>query len=373
MSGSFTFQNTSTKLTLNGGRHSVSFPISPVLDSDGFINEIISDFRVGSCFNSFTNSLSSPTDGLTSAPETNVIKCLLPDGSIQVLATSSIRFISSSIKSFRNTTATFLNEQDDLVQAMENSMDAFSQHLIPQLFVETNIKENTMDILACYTGFSNLTGTWAPMCRYSAVNAILVSQQVMNPVISQIRKGAKYNETFIYSLGATFDHYVAVKNGVQEKVSFVSIKQKTAEISSYLASLGQNAQMDWTNNQFIVIYDVYDILDGFDVPVWLIIVYCILVVICFCLFVYSRFLLRGFYGSLYYAISQQLAKREDEYKAPFLMKFDTVDKKFHGFPVVSREQCEINTTTAASPSMESGLETLGYPSDISLTRPMNVE
>ncbi|KAF9199269.1 hypothetical protein BGZ49_010636 [Haplosporangium sp. Z 27] len=352
--------------TLSRGRYSYAFP------AVSFNSSFISEFAVQTSY-SYSNqikcfimeddpvAISYPKDGFTSAPQTTTIKCVDQNGAIAVLSSSSIKFMSSSYQQFRNVTSMVLSEDDELVQAMVSAMSLSEATSIPAVLVEIKIVNSTIDILMCYSAGTVFTANLMQICSYNTVQLVLTTQQEINPVISKARGGSPLSSSLVYSLWSHITQIPTMVNGTHLPViplSFQALKNATSDISHYMATLGQNAYMDWEQHAFFVLYDTSKIVQGLEVPVWIVISFGVITTMCIALLVYARSNLEEYQGSLYFNISQQLSQVEKDksFKAPMLMSFKKDTKELGGYPIVSQEagnDSDDETLGATTPSQVS--------------------
>ncbi|KAF8951722.1 hypothetical protein BGZ46_003844, partial [Entomortierella lignicola] len=157
-----------------------------------------------------------------------------------------------------------------------------------------------------------------------------------------------------------------------------SLKNATSDISHYMATLGQNAYMDWDQQTFFVIFNTWKILQGLEVPVWILVLFGVIAAACIALWAYVRRNLKKYRGSLYLNISQQLSQVEKDksFKAPIIMSFKKDTKELGGFPILERkfddhDHDHDNNSSVATP--QASLVSLGavpnaVDSDVSLLR-----
>ncbi|KAF9342392.1 hypothetical protein BGX26_007631, partial [Mortierella sp. AD094] len=96
------------------------------------------------------SAVTFPVPGVTSFPNTVITKCVLPTGDVRVLSKTSVRFMSPTIKEFRNSSAVAIEEYDELFQGMERSINnnTFSQSMSNfTLFVEARSYDSTVEAL----------------------------------------------------------------------------------------------------------------------------------------------------------------------------------------------------------------------------------
>ncbi|KAF9199185.1 hypothetical protein BGZ49_010742 [Haplosporangium sp. Z 27] len=304
------FYQMASLTTLSRGRYSYAVPAIP--SNSSTINEISSEI---------SSYYTSQARSLIDEPEI---------------------FMSSSYQQFRNVTSMVLSEDDELVQAMVSAMSLSEATSIPAVLAEIKIVNNTIDILICYSAGIVDIATLMQMCSYNTVQLVVTTQQEINPIISKARGGSPLSSFLVYSLSSQITQIPAVINGTQLPViplSFQALKNATSDISHYMAALGQNAYMDWDQQAFFVIFNTSKIVQGLEVPVWILVLFGVITVACIALYVYVYCYLKKYRGSLYLNISQQLSQVEKDksFKAPIIMPFKKDTKELGGFPILERK------------------------------------
>ncbi|KAF9351652.1 hypothetical protein BGX26_010383 [Mortierella sp. AD094] len=375
------FYELASRATLSKGRYSINLPA--ISGSSIVVNELSSDvwytYNQTRCFNEGPEAYTVlfPHDGLTSAPGTSITKCVFPNGIVSVLSTSSIRFMSTSFQQFQNVSAAILSEHDELTQAMEVAMDRSAKDPIPAVLAEIKIVDNSIDMLMCYSANSTEISTLVQMCEYRTVQLIVTTKQDINPIIYHARGSSPLSSGFIYNLVTRITHIPTVFNGTQVPtlpISFRVLKSSTLELSHYMTALGQNVYVDWEQQRLFVMFDTWDILEGLNVPLWLMVLFGAIMIACLVLWIHVWLKFKKHRGSLYHNITQQVSDRVD-CKAPMLMPFKTDTKKLGGFPILSGEPRKKNDASTSITLLKLSLVNLeGILSDISLlnTRESNV-
>ncbi|KAF9996470.1 hypothetical protein BGZ79_009791 [Entomortierella chlamydospora] len=334
------------RTTLSKGRYSINLPAISDSSSSSiveFSTEVWYDYNQTRChdmgFDTGTGAVFYPRDGLTSIPQTSVIKCVFSDGVISVISSSSIRFMSTSFQQFRNVSAAILDEHDELTQAMEVAMDRSAKDSTPSVLAEIKVVNNTVDIFMCYSANSKEFSTLVQMCEYRTAQLVVTTKQDINPDIDRARGGSPLSYVYICSLETRITHIPTVFNGTQipiKPLSFLALKNSTLELTHYMAALGQNAYVDWDQQRFFVMFDTREILEGLEVPIWLMVLFSTIMVACLVLWIYVKRNYNKYTYSLYHSIAQQVSGRIS-CDAPMLMSFEKDTKKLDGIPILSGE------------------------------------
>ncbi|KAF9173940.1 hypothetical protein BGX21_001904 [Mortierella sp. AD011] len=332
------------RTTLRKGRYSINLPAISDSSSSSiheFIAETWYDYLQIRCrdISSSAGAVLYPRDGLTSIPQTSVIKCVYPDGVISVISSSSIRFMSTSSQQFRNVSAAIFDEHDELTQAIGVAMDRGAKDSTPSVLAEIKVVNNTVDILVCYSENSKEFSILVHMCEYRTTQLIVTTKQDINLSIDRARGGSPLSHVFVYSLMTRITHIPTVFNGTQipiKPLSFLVLKNSTLELTHYMAALGQNAYVDWEQQRFFVMFDTKEILEGLEVPIWLMVLFSTIMAACLALWIYVKHNYRKYTYSLYHSIAQQVSGRIS-CDAPMLMSFEKDTKKLDGIPILSGE------------------------------------
>ncbi|KAK3804884.1 MAG: hypothetical protein J3R72DRAFT_466195 [Linnemannia gamsii] len=211
-------------------------------------------------------------------------------------------FCTSTAQRFRNVSTAIFDNYDDLFQAMEASVNNAAFRSKTNLFTEVRIVNSTIEALVCYS--SSLPGS---MCAYTIINAVLVKQQDLNPIIAEARQGRPLSLRPDITISMMIDHTVAKINGTRQSISLSTMKNATNAAAHYLASLGQNFYMDWNASQLYIIYDTTDTQRGVEIPLWLMMCIAINMVACLGLWAATEYFMDGRYtSSLHKNIALQL-------------------------------------------------------------------
>ncbi|CAO3568637.1 unnamed protein product [Mortierella alpina] len=275
------------------------------------------------------HTLEYPKDGMTSLPQTVTSKGVSLTGETLVISISNMPFCTSTVERFRNVSTAVFDNYDDLFQAMEASVNNAAFRSKTNLFTEVRIVNSTIEALVCYS--SSLPGL---MCAYTIINAILVKQQDLNPIIAEARQGRPLSLGLDPTISMRIDHTVAKINGTRQSISLFTMKNATTAAAHYLASLGQNFYMDWNASQLYIIYDTTDTQRGVEIPLWLMMCIAINMAACLGLWAATEYFMDGRYtSSLHKNIALQLGERVKS-SAPMVMrcKFDPLE--FQEVPIV---------------------------------------
>ncbi|KAF9361809.1 hypothetical protein BGX34_006909 [Mortierella sp. NVP85] len=172
------------------------------------------------------------------------------------------------------TSKIFADTSDELLLAMNES---FKTKTIPpsnrsvELWVELRAKNSSVDILACTYDTYQLNDN--PLvrnveCAYHTINAFVMTQ----PFNPEIKKAAKLPGKYQSGTFMVLDHVPTTNGKNHAPISLSKLRNDTAAVSDYMARLGTNAHMNYTEGKFYGQYDMYDVQSGLEIPLWVLIV-----------------------------------------------------------------------------------------------------
>ncbi|KAF9176884.1 hypothetical protein BGZ51_006050 [Haplosporangium sp. Z 767] len=314
------------------------------------------------------NMAFSHMSGVTSTPKTITTKCLLPSGQAISLSVTSINFSVPNLQDYRNVTYPLLGDQNELVLAMEDSITDGTFASVPadpmDCIEVTEVKATGTDVhaLTCQVRRSGLNGTPYLACLYTTISTIIAEPQPMLPAISELRgnrsppKQPKVCGVLVIShLPKTFKDSLP---------SFLSSNMLNASSAAahYFASLGNNFYVDWDDMSLYVVYNVFRLVRGYEIPDWIFGTVIALMVISLPIHVFSEIAFDARYkGSIYRVISEILESRLER-KMPSLMRFDHSNNAFENQLLVTPEKPQLtqdnNLYGATSHGSEIPLNTL---------------
>ncbi|KAF8977208.1 hypothetical protein BGZ46_007562 [Entomortierella lignicola] len=264
--------------------------------------------------------LHTPTDGLTSSPTTWTSRCALPTGEIMISSFTRIKFFVTEVQRFKTVSSSMFSDDVELVNDMATSIMKAGNNTFQ--FVELKLGNTSIEAVECIT--LNLgNASLSAICSYNSVNNILSSPQELNPAISSARRGAPIaalplnglaGDTSSSNLFIAISHIPIKSNSSIQQISIPEAKNASSAAAHYIALLGQNIYMDWYTSKMYAIYNIVDIEEGLEIPLWLIIVVFISMLFCTVLCCSTQFLLEPLYtGSLYKVMSIQMAPRSSSF------------------------------------------------------------
>ncbi|KAG0235770.1 hypothetical protein BGW41_000665 [Actinomortierella wolfii] len=285
--------------------------------------------------------LDATRTGITSSPMTAITKCLLKTGESIILSTSAIRFLAPSNKQFHAVATSLFGTQDELVQAMEDSVNNSTLTTLPANALEElvilEIETTNTEVVALMCIWARQSVAEAPhiACAYTITSVLITKPLRMNPSIAQqlVNKGLNPSDSPITAI-MTLSHLPqASTNRVSYNIP--KILKEAEAATRYIASLGNNFVVDWEGSALYVMFDTFEILKGYDVPRWFFIAVIAAMVVCFILWFGTETLLNARYReSLYVAVSKELVG--GKHAKPRLHRFNPRTLLFDGqYPLVA--------------------------------------
>ncbi|KAF9278406.1 hypothetical protein BGZ68_008594 [Mortierella alpina] len=279
----------------------------------------------------FHRNIVVPTQsGLTNSPTTVATKCLYATGEIIALSTTSVRFSVPRLRAFRNVTSRIFDQQDDLLLGMEQSISkGLFSHLAADVVdgiqvLEVKTTGTEVRSLACAARRASYNGTTYLMCAFTTTAATLTKAQKMLPEISARRAGKPYAPYDLFTVDIIAEHLPLTNNNAslsQSWYAMTTILNASKDAATYFASLGQNFNIDWTEQKILLIFETVDPLKGYEIPLWLFATVIALMVGSLVLVLVVEFSLEDkFKRSLQWMVSKELEPRLGR-KAPTLMQF----------------------------------------------------
>ncbi|KAF9972441.1 hypothetical protein BGZ73_004444 [Actinomortierella ambigua] len=295
--------------------------------------------------------------GITSFPRVSLTKCLFQSGKTVVVSSSVIRFSVTRNEMFHSLSTSIFGTQNELVLAMQESVNNSTLTTFP-----ANVPEELviMEVKVTGTKVESLTCQWERLlntqvtilCSYQVANALVTQPQPMDPKISQrlVNKGRNSAETSVVGV-ATFSYLPQYSNG---SLSFgiPKILDEAASVADYFASLGNNFVVDWDASMLYIIFDTFDIVNGYEVPGWVFL--SIVGLYGFCLVylgITERVLEARYRDSAFKTISREILGGQDSAK-PRLHRFDPKTLMFEGSRplVVCKPQLDVHKDVSVSRS-----------------------
>jgi len=231
-------------------------------------------------------------DGISSFPTTATSKCVLTTGDVAVLSLTSTRFTFANQEYNTNLTSMiFADTSDELLLAMDESFriktippqDGVGLNRSVELWVELRAKNSSVDLLACAYDTYKLND-YRPdrnvECVYYTINAFVMSQP-FNPKIQEVTR--IFGDTGYQGTIMIMDHVPTTSGKNHTPISLAKLRNDTAAVSDYMARLGTNLDVNYSEGKFYAQYDVKDIQSGLEVPLWVLVVSGFILIVSFIL------------------------------------------------------------------------------------------
>ncbi|KAG0356058.1 hypothetical protein BC939DRAFT_472998 [Gamsiella multidivaricata] len=292
-------------------------------------------------------SSGDPDSGLTLEPTTMTTKCVFPSGEVVVLSVSSTRFASSPANHFRNTSMAVFGEFDELLQAMEKSVNNPTFALTTGLFAEVEVKGSTATAVICDSTRPPSSTVSRLLCLYTSVDMVVTKPQTIDPIISESREGKPFSSGLCINMAVVVKHLPIAINEIQQPIPISVLKSASSRLLQYVVSHGQNVYLDWESSQLYILFDTTDSKDGVEIPIWVIIWILGSIVISTVAWGLSEKRLdKEYTSSLYMNIAMGISSRTYT-TAPGLMPFKEDPMGFEGVPIFSdRANDHRNTDTS---------------------------
>ncbi|KAF9352070.1 hypothetical protein BGX26_010027 [Mortierella sp. AD094] len=287
----------------------------------------------------------SLVDGVIYPPRTTTTECLNPNGEVWVLSSTWVMFSTTTAKQFRTVTSAIFEEYDELLQAMEASINSPNFPSTPVAIAELKVVNTTVDSLICISGNSTtIVGSTALSCVYSSTYAIMTKPLNTSLLISNARGGQApgkhqlYLDAYLPNIAMTIDHIPNVLNRTRSPFSFAVMKNASSAASTYLASLGPNIYMDWDTHKLYTLFDTLDTVEGFEIPTWLFVFLITTIVLCLAFWGAAKYKLdEGYMSSLHKNIAVGIGARMG-WDSPILLRFNANPMSFEGCAVVPEDR-----------------------------------
>ncbi|KAF9897763.1 hypothetical protein BX616_005016 [Lobosporangium transversale] len=294
--------------------------------------------------------------GVNRLPSTVTTKCVREDGDVLVMAATTVRFTGDRL-GFSNTTTRLFQGTDEIFQAMDAlikmTAPAPTKYMYhPTILAEVRVRGSMIDTVICT--FRVTAGIPKPVCLYSVISFLVVRPKEQSVAIKRARGDVPFSSTSSSAKAMVIEHIPSMAHDERNLISIPQLQNDTVAVSQFMASLGQNFFTDYESHRLYVIYDVFDPEKGLEIPKWLLVVVIVVMVVCFCVWTLTEWLLDGKYtSSLYKTISIQLGSY-NQVSAPRVMRVDVNPMKFEGILVIPiQEEMEMDKDNTMALLMDS--------------------
>ncbi|KAF9579098.1 hypothetical protein BGW38_004795 [Lunasporangiospora selenospora] len=200
----------------------------------------------------------------------------------------------------------------------------------PTFAIEARVDGTNVEALACHTTNLDVADFYPPNhCFYTNIATILIDPKNNQPSF----------KSFLMKEGRMVVNFPLINvfhrsrwGGAERSLNLTALKATTLGLRDTFASLGQNILV---SSSIEIVYDTYDIVDGFEVPTWLAYLVMMIMVVCAIIWGLTLYLLdERLTSSLYKLISLELVP----HTAPIPMRSKLNPIEIEGHPVVSIEE-----------------------------------
>ncbi|KAF9176383.1 hypothetical protein BGZ51_000755, partial [Haplosporangium sp. Z 767] len=254
-----------------------------------------------------------PRNGMTSLPTTMINKCQNSAGEMQITAATYMPFSIRHLDEYGAVTASVFDNEAKLPllgtmgELIKNGTFA-NLSANSTMVALTNIGSK-IDFLACSSRWMEKPSDIALLCTYIIVDALITMPQPIDPVISAAlgNKSAKSPDELFNGNVIDVSHFPAGSTGSMATFSVTDIINATSAAASYLASLGSNLVMDRDQEQLYILFDTFDVQNGYEFSTVHFVSALVVMILCGCLWAYTGIRFSTTYtGSLYKVIYAEL-------------------------------------------------------------------
>lgn len=287
------------------------------------------------------NTVNHATNRTTSAPITSATKCWTATGEMVVLSMTTVRF-SSDAGSVDRTAKSLLGETvsfREIEQAMLNATHANSTTTMG--YIEYVVDGPSIETAGCLRGL--MVGTDVPIavCSYNTVSVIVAKSRQFNSTTSS-QFGQLLN-------GSAVTTIAAIKHlPTNHTLVPFDIRNSSYVVADILASFGFSLIVHWARGQVLIIYDVYDIRKGYNIPNALIAIAGTILGICLLVSGWTLTLQHIHTGSLYNIVTNRFVFRRDKPKPMITTCNLDKDLELDGGKITYQKELSTITTNAHS-------------------------
>ncbi|KAF9972440.1 hypothetical protein BGZ73_004443 [Actinomortierella ambigua] len=296
--------------------------------------------------------------GITSPPSVVLTKCLSASGKSVVMSKTSIHFLVPRNEMFHSIATSIFGDQNELVLAMQESVNNKTLTTLPAnvleelTVVEAKVTGTQVTALICQWKRVLMSNVPYVICTYLITNSLVTKPQPIDPKISLqlVNKGLLPKD----ALAATVATLVYLPQDSRGAVLFEipKILEESASVAHYFASIGSNFVVDWDSATLHIIFEIFDVVKGYEVPDWVFFSIIGLNIVCLIYLVITEFVLPERYReSLYKTISREILGGQESAK-PRLHRFDPKTLEFEGHRrlVVSTSHPQLPEDDLVAPS-----------------------
>ncbi|KAF9150181.1 hypothetical protein BG015_008018 [Linnemannia schmuckeri] len=367
MTGSYIFPRSQYRGKVYYFSTNVPLVASAVLDPSIFLRLFYKGQRCGT-FNNNMQWINATKVGLTSTPKTVLTKCLLDSGEMVSMSSTVIRFSVPNQEMFQSTATSIFGDQDELVLAMQESVNNGTLTNLPDTLIQHTVMEIKISgtkITALICVGSRVSTEESPhiTCGYTNTNTLIINPRPMDPTIARLLPTTGFNPNItVFTNMMTLHHLPSVSRYKEPSFNFTRILNASSEAADYIASLGHSFAVDWDASMLYIVFNTVEILKGYEIPGWLFFLMVGVMVVCLIFWGTTEYWVADRYRqSLYFAVSKELTIGQDDV-SPQLHRFDPTTLEFEGRRIVSKEakQMPEEETGLVQRSIQGSQNSLAY-------------
>ncbi|KAF9362860.1 hypothetical protein BGX34_005370 [Mortierella sp. NVP85] len=260
-------------------------------------------------------------NGITGFPRTSTTKCPRNTEDITTIAMTTTRLVLCGDAYSPDTF--FANKSDKLLLSMKNTITADRvapslQSPRAQLWVELRVDNSTIDIYVCAK--SQLVYE----CVYGVINILHIRQTQNTSIleklgatdISSIDDNVHMTTTYM-----SLEYAPNVKNGKPDPISTEKLRNDTLAATDYMARLGYNYYVDFSERKLYVQYDVAKLEPGVEAPFWVLVSAGSLALISLSVWQVTHWVVGAPHTSSLYSILRAQIASKSNTPIPRLMRF----------------------------------------------------
>ncbi|KAK3824913.1 MAG: hypothetical protein J3Q66DRAFT_436094 [Benniella sp.] len=267
-------------------------------------NETEPEFSCSLVENHQARGVTDTYNGIAGFPRTSTTKCPRNTGHITTMAMTTTRLVlcgSAYNPEFVDTF--FANKSDKLLLSMKNTITADRvspslQSPKAQLWIELQVHNSTIDIYVCAK--SQLVYE----CVYGVINILHIRQTPNKSILEKLGATdmSSIDDNVHMTTYMSLEYAPKVKNGTPDPISTEKLRNDTLAATDYMARLGYNYYVDFTERKLYVQYDVAKLESGVEAPLWVLVFAGILAVVSFSVWQLTHWLVGAPHTSSLYSI-----------------------------------------------------------------------
>ncbi|KAF9333883.1 hypothetical protein BG006_003036 [Podila minutissima] len=220
-----------------------------------------------------------------SFPVTVTNKCLDHTGRLRILSMTTVRYLTSRLKHFNNsTTHYFEDDSDELLVAMKkrvrkiiSGFEVRDPQPAPLMVMELKVNGSSIDYITCsFVPYWEYDTEGTLECVYAMTSTLILKPRTPIPELVFKPKGKRIDGAdmlFNPGVAMIIEHSPKVaEDGRPEKVSLSRTREATMKATLFMAELGHNFITEFDFGELWVLYDTQDAIQGLEIPGWVLII-----------------------------------------------------------------------------------------------------